>query len=181
MPLTSPHDQVFFATCPRNTEGLLAGRAPRRWAPPTRPRRRGGVAFTGSLALAYRVCLWSRVASRVLLRLASFAAEGPDDLYAGVHELPWEDHMLVTGTLAVEVTSAVSRGPFAQVNTHFVEQRVKDAVVDRFRAKTGSRPGVDLARPDIRINLHIAAAEAVVSLDLSGDSLHRRGYRTGGR
>ncbi len=179
MPLASSHDQVFFATSLRNTEGLLLDEL-RSLGATDAAETRGGVAFTGALSLAYRVCLWSRVAGRVLLRLASFAAESPDDLYAAVHELPWEDHMSVTGTLAVEVTSAVSRGPFAQVNTHFVEQRVKDAVVDRFRAQTGSRPGVDLARPDIRISLHIAPAEAVVSLDLSGDSLHRRGYRMEG-
>lgn len=179
MPLSSSHNQAFFVTCLRNTEGLLLDEL-RLLGAADATETRGGVAFTGSLALAYRVCLWSRVAGRVLLRLASFAAEGPDDLYAAANKLPWEDHMSVTGTLAVEVTSAVSRGPFAQVNTHFVEQRVKDAVVDRFRAKTGSRPGVDLARPDIRINLHIAPAEAVVSLDLSGDSLHRRGYRMEG-
>jgi 23S rRNA (guanine2445-N2)-methyltransferase / 23S rRNA (guanine2069-N7)-methyltransferase len=179
MPLTSSHNQAFFATCLRNTEGLLLDEL-RSLGAADAAETRGGVAFTGSLALAYRVCLWSRVAGRVLFRLASFAAESHDDLYAAVHELPWEDHMSVTGTLAVEVTSAVSRGPFAQVNTHFVEQRVKDAVVDRFRTKTGSRPGVDLARPDIRISLHIGPAEAVVSLDLSGDSLHRRGYRMEG-
>ena len=94
--------------------------------------------------------------------------------------MPWEDHLSASGTLAVEVTSTVRQGPLATLNTHFAEQRVKDAVVDRFRANTGTRPGVDLARPDIRINVHLTPVETGISLDLSGDSLHRRGYRIEG-
>ncbi len=155
---------------------------------------RGGVSFTGPLELAYRACLWSRVASRVLLHLATLPLTGLDDLYRGTADLPWEDHLAVEGTVAVEVTSTIRRGQLAQLNTHFAEQRVKDAVVDRFRARTGARPGVDLARPDIRIGVHLtpkaaagaspeaipAPAEAEISLDLSGDGLHRRGYRLDG-
>jgi 23S rRNA (guanine2445-N2)-methyltransferase / 23S rRNA (guanine2069-N7)-methyltransferase len=141
---------------------------------------RAGVRFSGPLSLAYRACLWSRVANRVLLRLASFPVSEVEDIYPAIHELPWEDHLAATGTLAVEVTSAISQGPLANLNTHFAEQRVKDAVVDRSRERTGSRPGVDLAKPDIRINVHLAPAETVVSLDLSGDGLHRRGYRLEG-
>jgi 23S rRNA (guanine2445-N2)-methyltransferase / 23S rRNA (guanine2069-N7)-methyltransferase len=141
---------------------------------------RAGVRFSGPLSLAYRVCLWSRVANRVLLRLASFPVSAVEDLYPGIHELPWEDHLAAAGTLAVEVTSAISQGPLASLNTHFAEQRVKDAVVDRFRERVGSRPGVDLAKPDVRINLHLAPTETTVSLDLSGDGLHRRGYRLEG-
>ncbi len=138
-----------------------------------------GSSFTGPLALAYRACLWSRIASRVLMRMVSFPASSADDLYEGISVVPWEDHLDPRGTLAVEVTSTIRQGPLAQLNTHFAEQRVKDAVVDRFRAKTGTRPGVDLARPDVRINLHLTPAETIVSLDLSGDGLHRRGYRMG--
>ena len=173
-PPTPAHS--FFATCPRNTEGLLLDELLSLGALGA-AETRAGVAFGGSLTLAYRVCLWSRVASRVLLRLASCQVSSPDDLYACVHDLPWEDHLAVSGSLAVEVTSAISQGPLARLNTHFAEQRVKDAVVDRFRERLGERPGVDLARPDVRINIHLAPAETVVSLDLSGDGLHRRGYR----
>ncbi len=172
-------DLFFFATCPRNTEGLLLDEL-RTLGAADATETRAGTFFRGPLALAYRVCLWSRVASRILLRLHSCPASSPDDLYEGAKQLPWEDHLQVSGTLAVEVTSTVRRGPLADLNTHFAEQRVKDAVVDRFRARSGSRPGVDLARPDIRINVHLTPEGATFSLDLSGDGLHRRGYRTEG-
>ena len=94
--------------------------------------------------------------------------------------MAWEDHLSAQGTLAVEVTSTIAQGPLAQLNTHFAEQRIKDAVVDRFRARPGTRPGVDLARARHPDQLHLAPAEAIVSLDLSGDGLHRRGYRLEG-
>jgi 23S rRNA (guanine2445-N2)-methyltransferase / 23S rRNA (guanine2069-N7)-methyltransferase len=168
----------FFATCPRNTEGLLLDEL-RSLGATDAAETRAGVSFTGPLTLAYRACLWSRVASRVLLQLASFPVEDVDDLYEGVAGIPWEDHLAVSGTLAVDVTSAISQGPLAQLNTHFAEQRVKDAVVDRFRARTHSRPGVDLARPSVRINVHLEPAGAVVGVDLSGEGLHRRAYRLG--
>ncbi|OFW61178.1 MAG: 23S rRNA (guanine(2445)-N(2))/(guanine(2069)-N(7))-methyltransferase [Actinobacteria bacterium RBG_16_64_13] len=172
-------DLSFFATCPRNTEGLLLNEL-RALGAGDASETRAGVAFRGTLPLAYKVCLWSRVASRVILRLTSFAASSPDDLYEGTRAMPWEDHLAPTGTLAVEATSVVKQGPLADLNTHFAEQRAKDAVVDRFRERTGTRPGVDLARPDIRISLHVAHDEAVVGLDLSGEGLHRRGYRIEG-
>ena len=174
----SPQDHTFFATCPRNTEGLLFDEL-RALGATDAVETRAGVSFTGSLALAYRACLWSRVASRVLVRMVAFPASAVDDLYEGTAVLPWEDHLDVRGTLAVEVTSSIKQGPLAQLNTHFAEQRVKDAVVDRFRSRTGTRPGVDLARPDVRINLHLTPVETIVSLDLSGDGLHKRGYRLG--
>jgi 23S rRNA (guanine2445-N2)-methyltransferase / 23S rRNA (guanine2069-N7)-methyltransferase len=166
----------FFATCPRNTEGLLLDELRSLKAVDVREAR-GGVYFDGTVETAYRVCLWSRVASRVLQRLCAVSIESADDLYEAVRSLPWEDHLAPTGTLAVDVTSAVRRGPLAQVNTHFLEQRVKDGVVDRFRLRTGARPSVDLIRPDLRVNIHLGVGETVVSLDLSGDALHRRGYR----
>lgn len=171
--------QTFFATCPRNTEGLLLAELRALGAGDARETR-SGVAFGGPAAVAYRACLWSRVASRILLRLTSVVVSSSDELYEAVRTLPWEDHVAPTGTIAVDVTSAVRQGPLAQANTHFLEQRIKDGVVDRFRDRTGSRPGVDLARPDLRINVHLAIEGAVVSLDLSGDGLHRRGYRLEG-
>lgn len=176
----SPHpDHTFFATCPRNAEDLLLRELEDLGAEEA-TETRGGIRFSGTLALAYRACLWSRVANRILLRLTSFPIETVDDIYGAIRELDWEKHLATRGTLAVEVTTTVARGPLAHLNTHFAEQRVKDAVVDRFRAKYGERPGVDLSRPDVRINVHIDPVEAVVSLDLSGDGLHRRGYRLEG-
>ena len=103
---------------------------------------RGGVAFTGPLPLAYRACLWSRVASRVLHAAGLLPRRPPStSSMSACTAMPWEDHLKVDGTLAVETTSTIRQGPLATVNTHFVEQRVKDAVVDRFRARTGRRPG----------------------------------------
>lgn len=173
----------FFATCPRNTEGLLYDEL-RALGSTGVAETRAGVSFSGPMWSAYRACLWSRVADRILLRLKSFPVSdltaGLDGVYEAVHAMPWEDHLDAAGTLAVEATSTIRQGLLARLNTHFAEQRVKDAVVDRFRAKTGTRPGVDLVRPDIRINLHLTPAEGVVSLDLSGDGLHRRGYRIAG-
>ena len=176
-PLTA--DQSFFATCPRNTEGLLLAEIRGLGVVDARETR-AGIAFTATLPLAYRVCLWSRVASRVLMQLTSFPAVDPDDLYEGAGAVAWEEHLAASGTLAVEATTVVRQGPLANLNTHFAEQRVKDAVVDRFRARTGTRPGVDLARPDVRINIHLTPEEALVSLDLSGEGLHKRGYRLEG-
>ena len=178
-PQTTPSDRSYFATCPRNTEGLLAEELRALGAADARETR-GGATFSGPVAVAYRACLWSRIASRVLLRLDSFPVESIDDLYDAVNGMAWEDHVRVDGTLAIETTSTISQGPLATVNTHFVEQRVKDAVVDRFRSRTGRRPGVDLAKPDVRIAVHLSPAETIVSLDLSGEGLHRRGYRLEG-
>jgi 23S rRNA (guanine2445-N2)-methyltransferase / 23S rRNA (guanine2069-N7)-methyltransferase len=135
-----------------------------------------GVAFRGDLAVAYRACLWSRLASRVLLPLAAVPASSPDELYAGIREIPWEDHLSPDGTLAVDFTGTSP----AFVNTLFGARRVKDAVVDRFRDRWGRRPSVDLGRPDLRLNVHLAQAQAEVRLDLSGESLHQRGYRLAG-
>ena len=176
--MTAAPSQAYdlFATCPRNTEGLLLEELQSLGAS-SATETRSGVSFSGPLSLAYRSCLWSRVASRVLLRLVTCPFAEVEDLYAAAHGYPWEDHLAPQGTLAVEATSTISRGPLAQVNTHFIEQRVKDAVVDRFRDRASVRPNVDLARPDVRINVHLAPGEASFGLDLSGDGLHRRGYR----
>jgi 23S rRNA (guanine2445-N2)-methyltransferase / 23S rRNA (guanine2069-N7)-methyltransferase len=162
----------LFATCPRGTESLLEAELQTLGASNVAVRQ-SGVAFEGSLENAYTACLWSRIASRVLLGIAVFPAPSSDELYAGVRAIPWEDHLSPDGTLAVDFFSARSE----VTHTHFGALRVKDAVVDRFRDMHGRRPDVDLERPDIRINVYLFQDEARVSLDLSGDSLHRRGYR----
>ncbi|MFH1569826.1 MAG: bifunctional 23S rRNA (guanine(2069)-N(7))-methyltransferase RlmK/23S rRNA (guanine(2445)-N(2))-methyltransferase RlmL, partial [Gemmatimonadota bacterium] len=121
----------------------------------------------------YRACLWSRLASRVLLVLAEVEAATADALYQGLRGLAWHDHLRPTGTLAVSF-NGTSQGI---ANSHFGALRAKDAVVDHFRDRTGSRPSVDLERPDLRIDVHLHLDRATVSLDLSGQPLHRRGYR----
>jgi 23S rRNA (guanine2445-N2)-methyltransferase / 23S rRNA (guanine2069-N7)-methyltransferase len=134
---------------------------------------RGGVACVGSLEHAYRACLWSRVANRVLLKLAEFPAPTPEALYDGVRTVDWGEHVGVDGTLAVDCTSGRSK----ITHTQFAALKVKDAIVDQFRERTGSRPSVDVASPDLRVNLHLDRDVATLAVDLAGGSLHRRGYR----
>lgn len=165
----------LFATTPKGMEPLLADEL-RALGGRHIAQARGGVRFVGRLEEAYRACLWSRVAGRILLPVTRFAVPDEDALYKGVYAFPWEEHLEPQGTLAVDFTSTRS----AITHTHYGALKVKDAIVDRFRARAGVRPSVDTHRPDLRINVHVAQDQAVVSIDLSGDSLHRRGYREEG-
>lgn len=165
----------LFATAARGLEPLLADELRALGAAGVKESR-AGCAFAGTLETAYRVCLWSRLASRVLLPLAEVGAADADDLYEGVRSLAWEAHLASTGTLAVDFTTSGS--PIT--HTHYGALRVKDAIVDRFRDLTGIRPSVDVHRPDLRIYTHATSDAAVVGLDLSGAALHRRGYRDDG-
>ncbi|MGE4558613.1 MAG: bifunctional 23S rRNA (guanine(2069)-N(7))-methyltransferase RlmK/23S rRNA (guanine(2445)-N(2))-methyltransferase RlmL [Desulfobulbus sp.] len=134
----------------------------------------GAVSWTGNLETGYRACLWSRFASRILLELARFDAPDTDTLYAHAGTILWDDHFTVKSTFAVHTTlvnAAIDHSQYASL-------RIKDAIVDQFRKRFGKRPDVDALNPDIRLNLHIQGTGASLSLDLSGESLHRRGYRT---
>ncbi len=166
----------FFATAPRGLEELLAGELKALGLDGVRVRR-GGVAFAGALRSAYRACLWSRLANRILLPLARFSAEDDQALYDGVQNVDWSAHLGPEHTLAVDFTAVRARIS----HSRFAEQRVKDAVVDQIRTATGARPSVDTEHPDLRINVHMLADAVTVAIDLSGDSLHRRGYRREGR
>lgn len=138
---------------------------------------RGLVSWQGDLGSAYRACLWSRFASRILLELDRFTVENEDDLYSRVRQLCWEDHLDITTTFVVDTTFSST----AQLgHSRFAALRVKDAIVDRFRDRTGQRPSVDTVRPGLRVHLHVDQATAFLALDLSGESLHRRGYRVSG-
>lgn len=137
---------------------------------------RSGVSFLGTRETAYRICLWSRVAGRLLLKLAEFPAETPEELYAGVQTIDWSAHLMPEGTLAVDCATVQSEIS----HTHFASLKVKDAIVDQFRDQIGTRPDVEIKRPDIRINTYLFRNTATISLDLSGDSLHKRGYRKEG-
>lgn len=165
----------LFVTVPHPFESLLARECTQLGATDLRLTQ-GGVHCTGDLAAAYRLCLWSRLASRVLLPLAKFPCANEQALYDGVRAIPWEDHFTPADTFAIHVTAR--RSPIQQ--THFAALKSKDAVVDRFRERSGQRPSVDTVRPGIRLQIHLDQKEASVALDLSGESLHRRGYRDQG-
>lgn len=165
----------FFATAPKGLEQLLAEELTSLGAA-TVTETRAGVAFTGSLETAYRACLWSRLASRILLPLATFGAASPEELYDGVRALDWSQQMAFNGSLAVDCNLTQSM----VTHSHYAALKVKDAVVDQFRDFCGERPGVDTERPDLRINLYLHRDEATISVDFSGSSLHRRGYREDG-
>ncbi|WP_165676449.1 bifunctional 23S rRNA (guanine(2069)-N(7))-methyltransferase RlmK/23S rRNA (guanine(2445)-N(2))-methyltransferase RlmL [Metapseudomonas otitidis] len=162
----------LFLTCPKSLEGLLLEEVSQLGL--EEPREQvAAVRGHGSLETAYRLCLWSRLANRVLLVLARFPVSNADDLYEGVKAVDWHDHLAADGSLAVEFS-----GHGAGIdNTHFGALKVKDAVVDRLRTSTGQRPSVDKQNPDVRLHLRLEKGEAILSLDLAGHSLHQRGYR----
>lgn len=165
----------FFATCPKGIESLLEQELLALGALSLK-QRVAGVAFEGELELAYRACLWSRLANRILMPLSLRPVSTADELYQAVQEERWLDHLRPEGTLTVDFTGSTP----AINNTHFGSLKVKDAIVDQIRAETGLRPSVDKQQPDLRINIRLHREEAQISLDLSGESLHRRGYRLKG-
>lgn len=163
----------LFASTPKGIAPLLAAELHTLGAGNIRETA-AGAHFEGDLALAYRVCLWSRLANRVLLPLADFPAHDPDQLYQGAQQIDWPSHMDVDSTLAVACTLSKSSLQHSQ----YAAQKIKDAVVDQFRERCGRRPSVAVERPALPIHCHVEQDHATISIDLSGESLHRRGYRT---
>lgn len=165
---------AYFATCPRGLELLLADELRALGASGAREGL-AGVHVEAGPDFGLRACLWSRLASRILMPVAQFAAADADALYRGVQAVDWDAHLAADGSLAVDAVtraSAIHQGMFAG-------QRVKDAIVDQLRARHGVRPRVDTEQPDVRINLRLVRDQAVLSIDLSGEPLHRRGWRLG--
>ncbi len=162
----------FFAVAPPEFEPLLIAELLALDAQALQATR-GGISFRGTLETGYRACLWSRTASRILLRVAQFAVADSAELYAQILELPWEEHLSASGSLSVEFAGKI---PGIE-HSHYGAQRVKDAVVDRFRNRTGIRPNVQREQPDVVLYLQAHHGQATISIDLSGTSLHRRGYR----
>ena len=165
----------FLATCPVGLGTLLIDELTDLGAQDLRETP-AGVYFNGPLAVAYRACLWSRLANRILLKLSDTAVAGTDDVYSAVRGLRWSDHMTQSTRFAVEF-----RGQTSYIkNTHFGALKIKDGIVDFFRDHSGQRPSVDAKRPDLRIVAQLSKGKLAISIDLSGDSLHRRGYRLDG-
>ncbi len=163
----------LFASTPKAMENILAEELKQLGAENVHPKL-AGVSFQGNLEMAYRTCLWSRTANRILLPLSSFEVNSKEDLYSAVKKINWFDHFKPDDTFAVSFNSKNSD---VINNSHFGSLVVKDAIVDQMRAKFHKRPNIDTHQPNIRVNVYLNAENAQLSLDLSGESLHKRGYR----
>ncbi|MEQ6887893.1 bifunctional 23S rRNA (guanine(2069)-N(7))-methyltransferase RlmK/23S rRNA (guanine(2445)-N(2))-methyltransferase RlmL [Halomonas sp. CS7] len=169
----SPDSLHFLATCPKGIELLLADELAALGATPGKTTV-AGVFFTASLANAYRACLWSRLANRVVFCLArEEGIETPEALRAAAAAIDWRDHLAPGKTLAVDFHGRTE----AIRHTRFGAQTVKDGVVDRLHAEAWPRPDIDTRQPDLRLYAHLHRGRLTLGVDLSGDSLHRRGYR----
>ncbi len=134
----------------------------------------GAVHCLADLETAYRICLWSRLGSRVLRTLSHFSADDSDDLYEQATMLPWSDHLDENSTMAVQCAVAQDE----KENSHYLALKLKDAIVDRFTRNQKQRPSIQKTRPDVMVFLFRAAGKATISIDFSGAPLHLRGYRT---
>ncbi|MCC5944993.1 MAG: class I SAM-dependent RNA methyltransferase [Bernardetiaceae bacterium] len=131
------------------------------------------VSFSGDKALLYKANLCLHTALRILVPIHSFKVTDEQSLYTQIKAMPWEDYLDVKNTLAIGCVLATDRFH----HSRFLEQKTKDAIVDRFREKYRRRPSVELRQPDLRVHLYIKDDSCLVSLDSSGESLHKRGYR----
>ena len=162
----------LFATCARGLENVLAEELRVLGAAGVEPGR-GGVSFLGDLPLLYKANLWLRTAIRVLWPVMKATVHSPEELYEAVRVTDWSRYMTPEHTLAVDCNvrdSTITHSKYAAL-------KVKDAICDQFVEKCGKRPSVDVDKPMVGLNLHIFQNEAVLSLESSGESLHKRGYR----
>lgn len=167
-------DRNWIATCPKGLELLLAEELTSLGALDVKETI-AAVYFNGSMEIAYRCCLWSRLANRILKLLHHFVLNNTEDLYEQTSEINWESHLSSGQTIAIDFIGT-SR---LVDNTMYGSQKVKDAIVDRIRRVEGERPSVDSKNPDIRIQARQHKGRVTIALDMAGESLHRRGYRTG--
>ncbi len=131
------------------------------------------VSFVGDKTLLYKANMHLRTATRILKPIYKFTASDTDELYKGIQEIDWSEYLGVKETFAID--STISSDDFK--HSKFVTYRVKDAIVDQFFYATGDRPSVRMTKPKLRINIHIDKNTCTISLDSSGESLHKRGYR----
>jgi 23S rRNA (guanine2445-N2)-methyltransferase / 23S rRNA (guanine2069-N7)-methyltransferase len=162
----------YFATAPRGFADLLARELAAVGATQIHERS-AGVAFRGSLEVGYGACLWSRIASRILLELTEFDAVDADEFHRAVMGFDWSAHIDPARTIACDFTGTHP----GITNTHYGALRLKDGICDRLRADTGARPDVALVRPAVRVLAHADGTHIALSLDFAGEGLHRRGYR----
>jgi 23S rRNA (guanine2069-N7)-methyltransferase / 23S rRNA (guanine2445-N2)-methyltransferase len=162
----------FVASSPRGLADLLARELVAFGALDVREQSTR-VSFRGSLEVAYRACLGSRTANRVFLQLGEWDMATTEDYYAAARSIDWAQHIGPGVTLACDYTG---QHP-AITHTHFGALKLKDAIVDRLRESQGYRPDISTDQPGVRVHAHVQRSKVAVSLDLSGESLHRRGYR----
>jgi len=132
------------------------------------------VSFVGDKGFMYKANLGLRTAIKILKPIKSFKIANEQDLYDQIYKMPWEEYLEKNGSLAVDATVHSEKFTHSQ----YISLKTKDAIVDRFRDQQGERPNVDLRFPDLKINIHIDRQMCTVSLDSSGESLHKRGYKT---
>jgi 23S rRNA (guanine2445-N2)-methyltransferase / 23S rRNA (guanine2069-N7)-methyltransferase len=169
--------RYWVATAPVGAASVLAEELAQFGAQDIRERSHD-VKFQGTLEVGYRACLWSRTATRVLLSLGSIDAASSRSVYEAVKRIDWRDHIAPGATLACDC----SGGNESIRHTIYGSQLLKDAVCDNLRESTGERPDIKPERPDVLLHLHVEGPTALLSVDFSGESLHRRGYRDeGGR
>ena len=147
--MNQPRNYHFFVTCPKGVEDLLV-REGEQLGLDNIVQSSSGINFDGKLEDAYRFCLWSRIASRVLLQLSSFELNDYDDLYSNVRDVDWSLHMSKDGSFAVDCVTTHE----IITNSHYAVLKTKDAIVDQFKEKKGNRPDIDRENPDIRYNLY---------------------------
>lgn len=162
----------LFVTCAKGLENLLNGELS-TFGGQQIGETVAGVKVEGDLAFAYRCCLWSRVANKVLLALGQCTVKNAEDLYSGVASVDWSLHLRSDSTLWVDFSGTNE----ALRNTQFSAQIVKDAIVDQLRTASGQRPSINRERPDLTVNVRLHRGQATINLDLCGESLHKRGYR----
>lgn len=172
------HPNIYFELTAKTLSGLeqpLAAELAALGAEDIRPGTRV-VEFRGNTEMVYKANLWCRTALRILIKLDSYTCETTDDLYEGALAFPWENYLTINDTFAVDAVCIRS----TITHTQYAALRVKDGIADRFRKMhNDQRPSVDIMQPDVRINVHISSNYCTLSLDSSGESLHRRGYKSG--
>lgn len=163
---------IFIAKTISGLEEVLAGELTALGAKDIQIITRA-VSFSGDKKLLYEANYWCRTALRILKPLFSFKAATNDELYKNIYDYEWENVFSVDNTFSID--AVVNDSTFT--HSHFVSLKVKDAIADKFRNKGGARPSVNTEDPDIKINIHIYQDHCDISLDSSGESLHKRGYR----
>ncbi len=165
-------NQLYIAKTFKGLEEVLATELVNLGADNVEIQRRA-VSFTGDKRLMYKANLHLRTALRILKPIATFKAKTPDEIYEEVMKLDWNQIMEIGNTFAIDATV------FSDEMRHsrFVAYRVKDAIVDWFRERTGKRPSVKVDNPQLMFNVHVAQDQCTLSIDSSGESLHKRGYR----